>query len=105
VGVEGEQLPEGGQTTAFAGSSPGTGASVGTTDENYSTLRAFFDHVGDHLTVEGRVLLSFGTTGDVDYLEQRISGAHLRSEVIAHRDLVRSGQTVGYFTYRLTGPS
>jgi release factor glutamine methyltransferase len=77
----------------------------GTTDENYAPLTAFFDQVRDFLTPRGRVLLTFGTTGDLDYLEQQISGAHLKSEVIAHRDLVRSGQTVGYFTYKLTGPS
>ena len=40
----------------------------GTADENYRTLTTFFDPGRDRLEPGGRILLSFGTTGDIDYL-------------------------------------
>lgn len=77
----------------------------GTADENYAALREFFLHVHEHLTSDGRVLLSFGTSGDLDYVMQLVRGASLRSEIIATRDLDKDNQTVRYYTYRLTRAS
>jgi release factor glutamine methyltransferase len=73
----------------------------GTADENYTALRAFFRGVEDRLSADGRVLISFGTSGDLGYLRTLIDTAGLRTEVGAKRDLVKDGQTVTYYTFKL----
>jgi release factor glutamine methyltransferase len=73
-----------------------------TADENYASLTAFFRDVGDHLTEDGRVLVFFGTSGDLAYLQHLIREARFRAETVASRDLIRDSQTVSYFAYRLT---
>jgi release factor glutamine methyltransferase len=64
-----------------------------TTDEAYRALTAFFEQVDGHLAPDGRVLVFFGSTGDVDYLHHLIDAAGFS------RDQLRS--TSGYRTYRL----
>ena len=39
-----------------------------TTDEDYRALTTFFERVHAHLTANGRLLVFFGSSGDVDYL-------------------------------------
>jgi release factor glutamine methyltransferase len=39
---------------------------ISTTDENYKTLRTFFTEVADHLSSNGRILICFGSSGDID---------------------------------------
>ena len=51
---------------------------------------------------EARVLLFFGTSGDMDYVNGRIEGEGFARETIAMRSLVRNGLTVTYSTQRLT---
>jgi release factor glutamine methyltransferase len=74
----------------------------GTADEDYRTLTAFFEQVHEHLTPDGRILLSFGTTGDIDYLRHLIEQARLRAEVLSETTLVKDGFEVAYYAYRLT---
>jgi release factor glutamine methyltransferase len=74
----------------------------GTADEDYRTLTAFFEQVHEHLTPDGRILLSFGTTGDIDYLRQLIERARLRVEVLSETTLVKDCFEVAYYAYRLT---
>jgi release factor glutamine methyltransferase len=75
-----------------------------TADEGYATLTAFFEQVRDHLAPRGRVLLSFGTTGDIDYLHELIDGAGLAVEELRRVELVRDGFAVEYFAFRLAWP-
>src|SRR5262245_47480881 len=72
------------------------------TDENYRTLTKFMSEVGDRLSPGGRLLLSFGTTGDMNYLRHLIDRSGLAAETIASRDLTREDLTVTYCTFRLT---
>jgi release factor glutamine methyltransferase len=74
----------------------------GTADEGYETLRTFFRGARNDLAAGGRILLCFGTSGDIDYLKQLIRATGFKSEVMVKRDLEKDGQTVSYFTYRLT---
>lgn len=76
-----------------------------TADENYETLTAFFQQVKDHLKGDGRILLSFGTTGDLDYLHELVARAGLQMEELRKVEGERDGLTVAYFVYRLTMPS
>ena len=73
-----------------------------TADENYTSLTAFFRDVGDHLTDHGRVLVFFGTSGDLAYLQHLIREARFHAETVASRELTRDSQTVSYFAYKLT---
>ena len=74
---------------------------VAMADEGYRALTRFFREAREHLTDEGRMLIFFGTSGDVGYLEQLMGQHGFTWESIAHDDLVRDGWKVDYFTFRV----
>lgn len=73
----------------------------GTADEDYVALRTFFAEVGHRLTSKGRIVLSFGTTGDLDYLHELVERADLHAEELRRVDSERDGLEVAYLVYRL----
>lgn len=75
---------------------------VAMTDENYRAMTAFFGEVRDHLTPSGRMLIFFGTSGDLGYLELLADQQGFRSDVVATEHLDKDGWRVDYFTFRLT---
>ena len=77
----------------------------GIADEDYRSLTAFFEQVGEHLTAAGRILLSFGTTGDIDYLHHLIAMHGFRAEELRRVEGEKDGFPVAYFAYRLTPPT
>jgi release factor glutamine methyltransferase len=83
----------------FAPRSPLEAAS---TDENYRAMTAFFRQAKQHLTRRGRMLIFFGTSGDVAYLEQLAGEEGFTSDVVARQGLVRDDWQVEYFTFRMT---
>lgn len=72
------------------------------TDENYSALTRFMREVPDRLNDGGRVLVSFGTSADLGYLQQLIARSGLVSEQLDEHSLDKDGWTVDYVVYRLT---
>lgn len=76
-------------------------AEASITDEDYRTLTAFFAGVRDHLAEGGRVLVFFGTTADIGYLEQLVAGNGLTAEIVARRAMEKDGHPVEYRTYRI----
>ena len=74
------------------------------TDEGYQTLTAFVADVDRYLDTAGRVLLFFGTTGDVAYLHHLLGRCPLSVETAASRIVTAHDTDVTYFTYRLTRP-
>ncbi len=72
-----------------------------TADENYTTLTTFFKQVRHHLRPGGRILLFFGTSGDIKYLRHLIAQAGLIKSIIASKELIKDGWKVKYFTYKL----
>jgi release factor glutamine methyltransferase len=72
------------------------------TDENYATLTAFLDDVPVRLRPDGAVLLFFGTSGDVEYLDERISASGLSSATVAERTIDVRGEMTTYFVRRLS---
>jgi release factor glutamine methyltransferase len=72
------------------------------TDEGYATLRTFFAQAKDHLTADGRMLMFFGSSGDIDYFQRLSDEAGFHREVLRTRDFKRDGQTVTYYVFRLT---
>jgi release factor glutamine methyltransferase len=73
-----------------------------TADENYRALTAFFREVNGYLAPGGRILLNFGTTGDVDYLRHVIAEARLDVDELRRIEGEKDGLHVAYFAYRLT---
>ncbi|MCB1021544.1 MAG: methyltransferase [Acidobacteria bacterium] len=70
-----------------------------TADEGYRSLRIFLQECRGHLTEGGRVLLFFGTSGDLAYVQRLV-----RENGFRRRQLMKARHPAGweYFTYRLT---
>ena len=74
----------------------------GTADENYDALTRFFSEVRRYLAPAGRIVLSFGTTGDIDYLHHLIERVGLDVAELRKAEGEKDGLAVAYFAYRLT---
>ena len=75
---------------------------VATTDQHYQTLRTFFFEVEKYLNKSGRILLCFGSSGDITYLKRLIRKCHFHRKIIAKRSLEKEGINVYYYSFRLT---
>jgi release factor glutamine methyltransferase len=75
---------------------------TGTADEDYRALSRFMGEAKAHLRPNGRVLLNFGTSGDIDYLYELIDRARFTKEVIPYGEATRDGMTARYYTIKLT---
>ena len=75
---------------------------MGFADENYLALTRFMSEVRARLNPGGRLLLFFGTSGDMTYLRHLIDRSGLHADTIGSRDLAKDGITVTYCTFRLT---
>ena len=73
-----------------------------TADEGYETLTRFFAEAAGHLAPGGRILLSFGNTGDIDYLHELIHRHGFRCEELRRVEGERDGVALAYVAYRLT---
>ncbi|MGO9159304.1 MAG: methyltransferase [Streptosporangiaceae bacterium] len=72
------------------------------TDAGYRALTAFFRGARRHLTGRGRMLIFFGTSGDLAYLRKLADEVGFRAEVLTRQELVRDDWQVEYFTFRMT---
>lgn len=72
------------------------------TDENYRSLARFMDEAASRLRPGGEVLVFFGTSGDIAYLDRLVDRAGLASEVVAERTIHVRGEDATYFVRRLT---
>lgn len=73
-------------------------------DENYGALTRFMEQGSNRLRDSGRILLFFGTSGDISYLQTLIARTEFVREVVAEHALVKSGWNVHYYVFRLTVP-
>lgn len=76
-------------------------AEASITDEDYRSLTAFFARVREHLAEDGRILVFFGTTADVGYLELLVETNGLKGRIVSRRELDKDGHPVEYRTYRI----
>ena len=72
------------------------------TDEGYRAITAFFRELRSHLAPGGRVLVFFGTSGDLGYVQQLAADCGFVSEVVARGEITRDGWRVEYYTFRLS---
>jgi release factor glutamine methyltransferase len=75
---------------------------VAMTDEGYTTLIRFFARVHEHLTKGGRILIHFGTSGDLAFLESLIDRHGFARETVGTTRVITSEWEVDYFAFRLT---
>jgi release factor glutamine methyltransferase len=73
-----------------------------TADEDYRALKKFMAEAGQHLRPGGRILLNFGTSGDIDYLYSLIDRAGFAREVTLYGEVTKTGLTAQYYIVRLT---
>ncbi|MGQ0841797.1 methyltransferase [Actinokineospora sp.] len=71
-------------------------------DPGYQAMNAFFAGARDHLADGGRMLMFFGTSGDLGHLRRSADEHGFTTEVLATTTLDKDGWTVEYFTFRLT---
>jgi len=72
------------------------------TDEKYAGLTTFFKEVRNYLPDTGRILVFFGSSGDINYLRALIHQTGFRKSELARKELLKDNWTVTYHTYRLT---
>jgi release factor glutamine methyltransferase len=75
---------------------------MGTADENYQGLTRFMAQAKSRLRPGGRILLNFGSSGDIDYLYSLIEKAGFHKEVIPYGEATRDGMTAHYYWIRLS---
>lgn len=75
-----------------------------TTDENYQAMTEFFRSVRSYLAPGGRMLISFGTSGDIGYLRGLMDEQGFGAEVVRRQALTKDGTRVEYLIFRLTDP-
>ncbi len=73
-----------------------------TTDHNYRAMTTFFHQVPRYLRPTGRMLIFFGTSGDLGHLRRLADQQHFQTEIVAHEDLAKHGWRVDYYTFRMT---
>lgn len=71
------------------------------TDEDYRTLGRFITELPRRLTPDGRALVFFGTSGDMDHLLALVDSASLQVVVMDTADFERDGLEVTYSALRL----
>jgi release factor glutamine methyltransferase len=65
-------------------------------------MTEFFAQARRHLTPDGRMLIAFGTSGDIAYLRHLVTGNGFDATVMASLAGEREGLPVEYFTFRVT---
>ncbi len=75
---------------------------MGAADENYRGLTKFMAEVKERLRTDGRVLLNFGTSGDIDYMYHLIDRAGFRKEVTWYGSATHDGLAADYYIIKLT---
>jgi release factor glutamine methyltransferase len=73
----------------------------GMADPGYRALTEFFATARARLTGRGRMLIFFGTSGDLSYLDRQIDENGFTREIVATDGLERDGVRVEYVTYRV----
>lgn len=75
---------------------------MATADPGYRALTRFVRDARLHLSDHGRLLVFFGSSGDLGYLQRLVAEEGLGTKVLARKTLVEDGWQVEYITYRLT---
>jgi release factor glutamine methyltransferase len=75
---------------------------AGITDPSYRTLTTFFAQARSHLLPDGRMLMFFSTSGDIEFFRVLSRRARFATEILSTATLERDGFIVEYLIMRLT---
>jgi release factor glutamine methyltransferase len=75
---------------------------MATADPGYRALTRFVREARMYLSDCGRLLVFFGSSGDLGYLQRLVAEEGFEIEVLARKTLVKGDEQVEYITYRLT---
>jgi hypothetical protein len=75
------------------------------TDGQYRTLTRFMAEAPSRLKPGGRIIMNFGTSGDLDYLRELIHQSELVSEETPYGETTKFGYTAEYYVIRLFQPA
>lgn len=75
------------------------------TDADYRTLTRFVAEAPGRLRVGGRIVMNFGTSGDLDYLRELIERSGLVADQTRYGEATRFGYTAEYYVIRLSKPT
>ncbi|HYU84568.1 MAG TPA: methyltransferase [Kribbellaceae bacterium] len=73
-----------------------------TADEDYRALTTFVRSGRWYLAPGGRILVFFGTSGDLGYLKRLVAEQGFQTEILARQTIAKDGMEVEYVTYRLS---
>lgn len=74
-------------------------------DEHYDALTRFVREAPNYLTERGRLLIHFGTSADLPYLNELIETGGLAKEVVLKSELESGDWPVSYFVFRVSRDS
>jgi len=77
-------------------------AETAITDEGYRAMTSFFRQARSHLAPGGRMLIFFGTSGDMGYLKQLMTREGFSRAQAARLAGANDGVPVEYVTFRVT---
>jgi release factor glutamine methyltransferase len=75
---------------------------VATADPGYRALTRFVREARLYLSDRGQLLVFFGSSGDLSYLQRLVAEEGFGTEVLARETLEKDGERIEYVTYRLT---
>jgi release factor glutamine methyltransferase len=71
-------------------------------DADYRTLTRFMDEAPGRLRVGGRIIMNFGSSGDLEYLRELIERSGLVADETRYGEATMVGFTAEYFVIRLS---
>jgi methylase of polypeptide subunit release factors len=71
-------------------------------DPGYRALTTFFRNARRYLTAAGRILVFFGTSGDLNYLQRLLDEENFTAEILSRYERSGDDWIVQYLTFRLT---
>jgi release factor glutamine methyltransferase len=72
------------------------------TDADYRTLTRFMSEAPTRLREGGRIVMNFGTSGDLDYLRELIEPTGLDATETRYGERTKLGYTAEYYVIRLS---
>jgi release factor glutamine methyltransferase len=73
-------------------------------DAEYGALTSFMQEAPLRLRERGRIIMNFGTSGDLEYLRELIERSGLASEEKRYGEATKVGYTAQYYVIRLSKP-
>lgn len=75
---------------------------MASTDEDYGALNRFVSNARQYLNPTGRMLILFGSVGDLSYFRDLLSRHEFSTEVVAERAVQKGGLVGEYFVFKVT---